>query len=97
MVNGSSCRRMPSLNDRRSSADVRSVRFGHPRVCSAFAGGKPRTRKSRVENSSIGNVLRHDNIVDEVIYEIVTLELPALETAVVAIEGSLDEPGAEGS
>ena len=29
MVNGSSCRRMPSLNDRRSSADVRSVRFGH--------------------------------------------------------------------
>ena len=48
-----------------------------------------------MENSSIGNVLRHDNIVDEVIYEIVTLELPALETAVVAIEGSLDEPGAE--
>lgn len=41
-----------------------------------------------------GNVLRHnyDSIVDRLIYEVVTRDLPPLQVAVAAIEADLDEP-----
>jgi uncharacterized protein with HEPN domain len=41
--------------------------------------------------AGIGNILRHDydSIVDNVIYELVKRELPALETALLAIQTSL--------
>jgi uncharacterized protein with HEPN domain len=44
--------------------------------------------------AGIGNVLRHnyDSIVDELIFEVVRHELPALETVLRAMQVSAEKP-----
>jgi uncharacterized protein with HEPN domain len=62
------------------------------RLPDEFKAGHPEIPWRRV--AGIGNVLRHDydSILDDVMYEVVRRELPALEAALLAIQASLGEP-----
>ena len=46
------------------------------------------------EVKAIGNILRHeyDHIADRVIHDLIRADLAPLKAAIIAIEGSLDEP-----